>query len=968
MKKNPWNLLQIVVIDDIKKNADTLIERIKQQCENLKEKIETHVIFKCKDLDKKLLKLQNHSHIFIFIDLKLDDWEIDGELADGWLVLKHVLHILPLARTVLYSAVSEKNEIKMLLEKGVYDIVSKTSINDTSTGILQILTQFAVVERRLRDAMQLEKASVGETDPLSHLLMKVRVGLLILGPHGKIWFQNKYNQELNRCIKAEGDICHRLFHGWKDYDKPCPWCPTMEAMRTKEAKRRDLILPLRTADNTENFELACLDLASEPLWSDFEPTQGKSAGAIESNIVRTAAWRAKSSHQRTLDILATIVDMLTSSPSNIRINIYGISCSELLYRTLVVCEFYPANQYPVLERDVQFMINETIPGWTGQIEGPGPASECRCNKIPLEDIGPFPYVTHPANKKNNGFLNIVPSKYIQSFPRSSLYEIQDSGNDPSWYSTVLYNQNNRPIALIEIGITSQNATDESLFQKAVAGNLNLFKTDLCLYLDELVKTVELVRDEMVQQRTSSLPELTDFSNCSTRETLWSKVDEIITEFGKAMNILPHEIWWHYRDLHENMIPGGQVQYSMQIPSDYLSTINSPYVHSLDPKYLDIPIPEPSEWKTLRSKLSKDPDALEGFLDPSHPSRNGSWLCRITDSRRLKHVDLASEDPNSQEHNLPFSIRSFGDFPVGDDSHPFGTFHIQSTDDDLFPEPAIQYIEALVGSIERNLMGLELKMMEGLLNKEIQCLKFEKFLRRATNGHLMRLIELSRELLNSTIDTDQEQASLIQALANEVQFLKVASALIERGEPSREDINPIECNVEQELISCIEEYKSNIKVDPIFKDIDSLKIFQLSPNLSTLKVLADVTLFREVILLLLSWTIRLYELKRQDAHKQPLVKISLEQKDNKGKLELIMHMSLHEPLKQAITSICKANADVALLFDILEAHSGTTDETLVLFELSIAVVICKYALLYRTQSSWEFTQSGNEASLSWFFAL
>ena len=86
---------------------------------------------------------------------------------------------------MLYSAVDSQERLEKALMAGAYDLVSQASLDEASTGIARTLTQFAVVERRLRQAMNAQNALAGEVDPLSHLLMKVRVGLLILGPHGK---------------------------------------------------------------------------------------------------------------------------------------------------------------------------------------------------------------------------------------------------------------------------------------------------------------------------------------------------------------------------------------------------------------------------------------------------------------------------------------------------------------------------------------------------------------------------------------------------------------------------------------------------------------------------------------------------------------------------------------------------------------------------------------------------------------
>ena len=371
-KGNP----SLLIIDDSKEHAKHFGDQAHGLFKQFGEKLDVALCHESGTLDERIEYLKGRDSVYVLLDVRLGPgWKIDGKPLKWSKWVDHIRGSLPNARIVLYSTHVGEEILQEALMPGVYAVVDKLQLEDPE-GLLKVLAGFATMERRLREARAAlaGKQDLGrrETDDiLAELLLKISIGVLIIGNNGHVWFQNDYNvTHLAGGNKAEGEICRKAFHGWKCMSGPCPWCPTMEAMNLRKRRECALLLPTPLEGR---FRLQCYDLVSEPLLPYIEQYRDHCAGAIETCRNCQAEWENKAVIQRILDLMVMALGLVADGGTPVRVNLYEISESKLLCRPLASGDVSkPSDGQLLLEEHVTLKVDPNVPDWDKECVAPGP--------------------------------------------------------------------------------------------------------------------------------------------------------------------------------------------------------------------------------------------------------------------------------------------------------------------------------------------------------------------------------------------------------------------------------------------------------------------------------------------------------------------------------------------------------------------------------------------------------------------
>lgn len=759
----------MLVIDDSETRAGRICKNAKKAFDRYGVEISASPISSLSQFSDELLLRHDAAAsgedggIYALVDLRLDQWIRDGTSIDGWAILKDLIDEFPKAKVVLYSSRERDPDLmRQAIDRGAYDLVNdEATTEDTERSILAVLAGFATLQKRLFEAKAAEApVSSPEIDPLARVLLNVRVGLSIIGRHGHVWFQNKDFKRLCNCTDAEGKRCYKALHGWKQLPGRCPFCPTLEAVDTKQEVQRTLLLPVRGTNAGDEYRLACLHIASSPLWTDKD---SDCPGAFETVRNVDEGWDSKDPIQRVLDLATMIAGVVASHGTSVRVNVHEISESKLSCRPVGTCLVTEPGEHHqmVLEQHVTLSVRKGASDWHEVCEEPGPASSTTFQTD--TNICPeFDFDRHPAGKTSSSpEATFTPSNATGNLREAGWYDVV--GQDGVGWHYYVVKRKDEPAALVEIGTRVND----------VLTNM----PDLELYLEKLGDEMRALRAIELARK---MPPLEDFRDCDTEAKLWHAVENSLQRLTTALELADGSIWWHFRRL-KSTTRLGVTQWILELLKDIDGIPNSPYCEVA--KHIrgsrSVPILPPKEWKAKSDSFEDDEDALEGVCDPTNPDQHGSYLCRVSGKRRLRHVRPEKFDHAFREitdwalahrpdlYDKLMSIKSYGDFPIGNATLPMGTLHIQSSRADLFFPPLVDYLDRLAQGVFLSLVRIQNSTIENALRR---VRSVEPVTELLDSVLVTRLVEIGA--LIESAKMRKEDAALVQTLRRQAVGLSV----------------------------------------------------------------------------------------------------------------------------------------------------------------------------------------------------
>lgn len=821
--------LVVLVVDDQELHAKRYAEAAKRHLERYNERADIACVCTEDELERAPETLRHYERVYVLTDMTLEGWTIAGRGADGFVVLDFLLERVPRAKIVIYSAVQDLEDSKQqALEMGAYDLVSNSDIEQTESGLLHVLASFATIERRLREASARPRPSE-EIDPLAQLLLKVNIGLCIVGQYGHIWFQNEYNRNINKADANAVGRCHRLLHGWKCIKGECPWCPTLHAVRTQQSVRRALILPVRNSPKGGGYSLKCVEMATEPLMSRYgEGTAqvSRAAGAVESVLLRQAEWEQKKAIQQIVDLMIMIAGLAADASRPVRINVYEVAGSHLTCRIVSSCVVKNVDA-PLLECDVCLEIRCDAPSWNSdeRIIEPGPASAVRVIETKEQS---WPIDVQFDETKRCFFFG-------EKVDLASLHEVRGLEVHTRHCERIFYPPE-KPTVVVEI---VRKNDDSFLFLENGWGNY----PDLELYVDALAKATERLRQERAE--IQSCPDSLSFADCKSREGVWNAVQGSLDRLSVELKSPRSNLWWHYRKLTREKTISGHTKYFLDFDHDATRVSRSPYaeIGQRIPSVARVEIPPPEEWTEERRRYIPDQDSFEGTgeLDP-RGFHTGSYLTRVRNKPRFSHqrpekakeqgfqAVIAGVQTGEESHRQRLdSIRAYADFPIGDDLAPLGTLHIQSEHNDLFASRKVQkYLTSIAFEVNRVLSRIlsdEENMKTRELTAELErldILSTEIEARFADMNQWFREIETWLDAFMRPIASDEQAVTAttqeikrrlvpLQAKLRTMQYLHSLKSGKKGAEPRTE------CGLELLLRRCETAANAEIEADPLWGD-------------------------------------------------------------------------------------------------------------------------------------------------------
>jgi len=646
--------------------------------------------------------------------------------------------------------------------------------------------------------------------------------------------------------------------------------------------------------------LACVQMVSEPLWPLGDEPQAECAGAIECSFDKTKEWESKPPIQRIVDLLVGMAGLLVfPDPQPLQINAYGISRNGRSCLGLASCLVNGSNdRKPAIDKDVVVWGQADSSGWEGAPKEPGPAAACDPKGASgLGQSYRFLLENHPAGKAAPAVAprglhrgSAGPDLMRESIPwRAS--DAADEG--PSeWKYLLLGEPDNptRPLVLLEVGAPRL----PSCLDHCLAGGEAV--CDLDLYLGELQKAVNELREERERQRGASVYDPPTFHTCDTREKLWGEVREAIHGLADLLQIPRDEIWWHYRDYVEESNRRGRKTYALVLPEDVVACSDSPYAkHAyMGEDCRRVGLPPPDEWGPAGAagiELEDDPKAIKGktLKNKENAPPSGSWLCRVSGEPILRHVppsrsqtnyasvwQSATDQGDEDSIGKLDAIQSHGDFPVGTNANPVGTFHVQSTDDDLFIPAVEAYLQNVAEGIERAILRSLAEKSRGELEDLKQRQYRERIVRDSISGRLLELSQLVRKLQGTDPGATAALAHLVSQKATS---LAVLQDLLHGEAPPPRRAETERCDLAQLLRKAVKRERAEIAGNPWYGGIDPVSILQAPERFPTCPVQADGQLLLEASHGLLRFGLRARDCANDKAETR--IEVGLKKKDDRS---------------------------------------------------------------------------------------
>lgn len=979
--------LRVLIVDDKQEHAEKLQSDMEQLCGEQEVAVETHIACTADKSVTQIEQLDGVPHLFAFCDLSLGpDWVIDGRQYDGWRMLKYLREKLPLAKTVMYSSLDRGEDLQRALAEGAFDLVDTSNLEDTAKGLLRVFAQFAAIDKRLREARRAEEVDAGDPekiDPLAHLLLKVRTGLLIVGRHGGLWFQNEHNKAITRCPVDRADLCYRLFRNWKCQQRECPWCPTLEAVRKKEAKERTLLLPVRTDPDADTMTLACVEMASEPLWPLGGDAGDDCAGAIECAIERTAEWKAKRPVEQVLDLLVSIAGMFVSAKSeSLALKLCEVSRSGLLCHTVAACVVeVDGDQYPTIEENVQLLVQSGTPGWQGAPVGPGPAAACREGYVQDAarcESSEFALEDHPAGRPG------APASAVfnpNQMPEAVHQRYSLPVGNAAWHWRYLLLQDHlpngaaRPVGLLEVA----TASDSECLGDCLAERQSDKACDLDICLSELGRALSELREERMEERGRNVPTPPTFDGCDSREALWQSVHEGLEDLGQELNISEEGLWWHYREYEERTTPGGGGDCYLCLPEEILEHCGSPYAKLAYEVEVcrEVAIPPPHQWGKKGAKgklLEEDPEAISGMRYPRHQEHSGSWLCRASGEPILKHTPPAKHPTQNLTRILDHaritgqeaaakrleSIRSFADFPVGSAEDPVGTFHVQSVEYDLFIPKVTDYLWRMAKGIERALLRIRSRTHERKLAQVLERRFQECIIRSAVSGRLAEVAQLMTYELSTSLPN--ASAALVRSIRGKADGLVVLGQLLGDVRPNRRKPKPQVHDLGALVRESVAQMRNDMSIDPAFANGLHESVLP-DPELSSARLPVDGLLLTEAIDAVLRWALTLWEHGRAGQYARITIELSRDESSSTKTLRVRVGPCKGVDILKSLQQICDEQCDASDLYARVVENDLDPNLKVMALELACARLLGKHAL-DGAPSKWSLTDSDGSVCLKW----
>ncbi len=770
------DVLRVLIIDDDEHNAKKYGSAVEEHCKRLHQEVRVLTASTASDSLEEMGNLKDKPRVFVFCDNELGkSWKVQDEQCSGLDMLPHIRQALPQARTVLYSAKADPPDIRIALERGAYDMVTRQSFDAASKGLLTVLAQMAAIEQRMAEAQAGEDGDTESADPLARLLMKIRTSLMVVGRHGRIWFQNKPNEDLYLSEALGGEIFFRCFHEWTCSTGSFSWHPVMKSMLLGRSIERTLLLPMRQKKGEDAFRIGCVRMLSEPLW----PLGGAAskvgapcAGALVSSTDCTPEWKTKPAANRMLDLLVMIAQLLHREQVHpLQVNLYQIRRSQTKCQAAVCCIVQGANTgQHAHTNEVSLIVGSTL-AVSNTALTPGPATEVHLTEGTVDESlpGTFSLSEHPAGnmeaKTDAAMIQGVTTFHESPHSIQPLFGHCDQSVGAFHY-LVLNNPDDprHRLAILEgIGIDGDSCLGHCSAGKAK------HKCDLDLYLRELAITLrEMDRDREV-------PQAPTFHECDSRKCLWNEVEDAMEELRSAVKPTGGGLWWHFREYVLEEDSFGQSRHLLRLASDAASIGKSPYIKyaCCEESCQDVELPSPRDWDDdEREKI-----ALSNCFVSSPPDGHGSRSCRISGRPRLCHeapskdgntnlakvIRLANEKGDTEAVRLLNAIQSFGDFPVGKKVEPVGTFHIQSTVNDVFSHAVFKYLIGVAAGIERALLRIRAHEKA----RELDRLELKRERERLIRDHLAGRTTRIAEMLD--VEPESLDRDLLRSLARSVSF-------------------------------------------------------------------------------------------------------------------------------------------------------------------------------------------------------
>ncbi len=777
------DVLHVLIVDDDEHDAAKYGSAVEKRCEGLHQEVQVLTASTASGSLTRMENLKDKRRVFVFCDNELGKhWKVEDEQCTGLDMLPHIRKALPQSRTVLYSARASKPDIRIALERGAYDMVTRRSFEAASKGLLTVLAQMAAIEQRMAEAKAAEEGDIEDTDPLAHLLMKIRTSLMMVGRHGRIWFQNKHNQAFNQSIVDGGELCYGLFHGWKCAEHTCPWCPTIESMQSGKSVERTLLLPLRREGKKDLFRIGCVRMLSEPLWPlGGGPKQDTPcAGAIECSFGHTKEWETKPPIEKTLDLLVTLVGLLQRTVgSTIQINFYEIGVNQQTCRPVVACvvEMSGNREDAPLGTNSRFLVQKNA-AFDEDLAGfrLGPAAACP--KPELTDAFPaasFHLSKHAARDSDTDAGTTIRGDFSIGDSKFSLPWQSESCDAESvkWHYLVISDESEekaKKTALLEIGCCTELDCLNHCLTEQEGG-----ACDLDLFLHHLSMVAKEVRVSRMERRDKGVPAIPLFDACNSLKSLWSDVEEAMKQLRSAVELTGAELWCHFREYTVEEDPFGESQHVLRLVKDAATAVPSPYArHAInEDSCRNVEVAAPETWSDdVGEEL-----AFGNCFVLSPTNESGSRSCRVSGRPRLCHeappkigdtnlgkvIRLAEKEGDAEAVRLLNAVQSFGDFPVGKKVDPVGTFHIQSTVDDVFSPTVFKFLIGVAAGIERALLRIRAQEKA----RELDRLELKQERERLIRDHLAGRTARIAEMLG--VDPNSLDRDLLRSLARGVSF-------------------------------------------------------------------------------------------------------------------------------------------------------------------------------------------------------
>ena len=303
-------------------------------------------------------------------------------------------------------------------------------------------------------------------------------------------------------------------------------------------------------------------------------------------------------------------------------------------------------------------------------------------------------------------------------------------------------------------------------------------------------------------------------------------------------------------------------------------------------------------------------------------KTGSWKCRLLgepmyyskqpENAPYKRVLARAGSKWKSDNEKLKAVNSFADLPVGDSSHPKGTFHIMSKDPDLFASEAVtRYLKGIAEAINRVLVRIEYERQANDLKEASLVRTRDKVLNQARYSRLLDLAMLARSISES-VGAGESVVELSHLIRKRSLGLSAICRFRQREPLDRNSVE--ECDISVILADVVSAAMKAISSWPVPVGAKKPKIL-LASRLPQCRLEADDLVLGIAFDSMISWAVgSLYAGPISDT----AGRISFRLKTRDGGFSVVMNVKgFGQSLEKDAQQICTADGSTDLIRLILE---------------------------------------------------